>query len=81
MSGEILDMTHKFINISILVLSAASFIISCGIFLNVAVYVDENNTSPSVVFGGYFWNQLYWVMILFNFIMLVLSVIRLLRKQ
>lgn len=74
-------MTQKLIKLSIVVLSAACLIISCGLFWNLGVYADENNTSIRVVLGGDFWSLLYWVMIFFNFIILVLSVINLYGKK
>lgn len=66
-------MKNNFSNFSILLLSIFSFIISTKLFWNISLYVDKYNTSPSIVLGNSFWNYSYWFMILFNFLIIVLS--------
>jgi hypothetical protein len=35
--------------------------ISAKLFINVAIYADNFNTSPVVVYGGELWNSVSWI--------------------
>jgi hypothetical protein len=35
------------------------------------LYVDEANTSPSIVYGGVFWLNMSWLRLFFSFILTV----------
>lgn len=54
-------MKEKTLKISIFVLSFVCLIISLKLFWNLAIYVDEFNTSPDVVLGGEFWLSMNWL--------------------
>ncbi|GAA0866035.1 hypothetical protein [Paraclostridium tenue] len=54
-------MKEKTLKISIFVLSFICLIISLKLFWNLAIYVDEFNTSPDVVLGGEFWLSMNWL--------------------
>ena len=73
-------MKNKYLNLSILILSMICLIISIKIFYNLGVYVDEYNTSPSVVFGGDMWVYTQWISLGINAIICVLSGIGLIKK-
>lgn len=74
-------MKYKFWDLIILLLSITCLIISSKLFWNICVYVDEYNTTTSIVLGNYFWNCTYWFMLIFNFLICVLSGIKLLKKS
>ncbi len=71
----------KFINGSIFVLSFISLIISCKLFWNLAIYVDEFNTSPDVVLGGEFWLYMNWFKIGVSMLICILSGINLFQSE
>lgn len=71
----------KFINGSIFVLSFISLIISCKLFWNLAIYVDEFNTSPDVVLGGEFWLYMNWFKIGVSVLICILSGINLFQSE
>jgi hypothetical protein len=74
-------MKGKFLNISIFVLSIICLIITCNLFWNMGVYVDEFSTTPSVVLGGEFWLYMSWLKLLLSFLICVLSGISLFHKN
>ncbi|AZK45108.1 hypothetical protein EIM92_01955 [Paenibacillus lentus] len=74
-------MKYKFLNLSIFVISVICLIISMQLFWNINIYVDGHNTNPSIVLGGKSWLIAYWIMILFNLLICVLSFINLLKKK
>lgn len=65
-------MKKKPIEKFVFILTTMALIISVKLFWNMAIYVDEYGTSPSVVLGGNFWLLMSWLRL---FILLVLSVI------
>ena len=73
-------MKNKYLNLSILILSMICLIISIKSFYNLGIYVDEYNTSPSVVFGGDIWGYAQWISLGINAIICVLSGIGLIKK-
>lgn len=54
-------MNKRMIFIIILILSGLSLLISLQLFWNMGVYVDEYNTTPSVVYGSEFWLDMSWI--------------------
>ena len=52
--------SNKFINGSIFILSIICLIITCKLFWNLAIYVDEFNTFPDGVLGGELWLYMNW---------------------
>lgn len=74
-------MKHKFLNVSIFVISVFCLIISMQLFWNINIYVDEYNTNPAIVLGGESWLNAYWIMMLLNLALCVLSFINLLKKK
>ncbi|MBU3106114.1 hypothetical protein [Clostridium gasigenes] len=66
-------MKGKFLNISIFVLSIICLIISVNLFWNMGIYVDEFNTSPSIILGGDFWNYMNWLKLAFTAVISILS--------
>lgn len=73
-------MKNRVIDICILMIGIFNVMISSILFRNLGVFVDEYNTSPDIVFGGDFWNYAYWVMMLFNALIVILSILKLLKK-
>ena len=71
----------KFINGSIFVLSLICLIISCKLFWNLGIYVDEFNTSPDVVLGGEFWLYMDWLKLGASALICFLSGINLFQSQ
>ena len=74
-------MRRKIIYLVILVLSLASLFISLKTFYNLAIYVDEANTSPSVVLGGDIWLLMTWIKFSFLGIITLLAGKGLLTKE
>ena len=74
------QMKNKYLNLSILILSMICLIISIKTFYNLGIYVDEYNTSPSVVLGGDVWVYTQWISLVINAIICVLSGIGLIKK-
>lgn len=46
-------MKNKLLAISIFILSIICLIVAAKMMWNVGVFVDQFNTSPNIVFGGY----------------------------
>lgn len=74
-------MSRRIINISIFILSGICLIISMRLFYNIAIYVDDFNTTPSVVLGGDFWLMMNWLKLGALALICVLSGINLLKKN
>ncbi|MDE7339557.1 MAG: hypothetical protein K2N80_03205 [Lachnospiraceae bacterium] len=55
------------------------FSISANLFYQMGIYVDEYNTTPSVVYGGDFWLMASWFRLALSGIMTVISGIALFR--
>lgn len=55
------------------------FSISANLFYQMGIYVDEHNTTPSVVYGGDFWLMASWIRLALSGIMTVISGIALFR--
>ena len=71
----------KFLNISIFILSLVCLLISLKLFWNMGVYVDEFNTSPDVVLGGYLWLIMDWIRLGASALICALSGINLFKKH
>ena len=69
----------KVITFLIFLGSLLIFIISANLFYQVGIYVDEYNTTPSVVYGGDFWLMADWFRLALAGIMTVVSGISLFR--
>lgn len=74
-------MIDKILKISIFVLSLICLIISLKLFLNLAIYADEFNTSPDVVLGGEFWLYMNWLRLILSGAICVLSGISLFKDK
>ena len=74
-------MFEKTLKISIFVLSLVCLIISVKLFFNLAIYVDEFNTSPDVVLGGEFWLSMNWLRLVLSGIICILSGISLFKDK
>ncbi|AUN13752.1 hypothetical protein [Paraclostridium sordellii] len=74
-------MIDKILKISIFVLSLICLIISLKLFLNLAIYADEFNTSPDVVLGGEFWLYMNWLRLVLSGGICVLSGISLFKDK
>ena len=57
------------------------FSISANLCYQMGIYVDEHNTTPSVVFGGDFWLMASWFRLDLSGIMTVISGIALFRAE
>ena len=73
-------MKNKYLNLSILILGMICLIISIKTFYNLGFYVDEYNTSPSVVLGGDMWVYTQWIGVGINVIICALSGIEFIKK-
>lgn len=51
------------------VISLVILIITNGLFRNMGIYVDEVNTTPSIVSGGTFWLYMDWLRLILSFIL------------
>ena len=60
--------------------SLAVFVISVVLFWNMGIYVDEHNTTPTVICGGNFWLAADWLRLAISGIATLASGIYLLRK-
>ena len=54
----------KYLATIIFILSLIALVISLRLFSNLGIYVDEHNTSPSVVLGGDFYLFTNWLRLL-----------------
>ena len=54
----------KYLSAIIFILSLIALVISLRLFSNLGIYVDEHNTSPSVVLGGDFYLLTNWLRLL-----------------
>ena len=54
----------KYLSAIIFILSLIALVISLRLFSNLGIYVDEHNTSPSVVLGGDFYLFTNWLRLL-----------------
>ncbi len=70
-------MKNKFTNITIIILSCISLIISCKTILSLAIFSDEFNTSPDVILGGEFWLNMNWLQIPICVLVCILAAINL----
>ena len=52
--------SNKLINGSIFILSIICLIITCKLFWNLAIYIDEFNISTDIVLGGEFYLYMNW---------------------
>lgn len=74
-------MKDKFFNMIIFILGIFSLIISLKLFCNLGIYVDEFNTSPSIVLGGDFLNVMNWIELFCLILICILSGISLFKNQ
>lgn len=74
-------MRKKVVPLIVFVCSLAALWISANLFYNMGIYVDEHNTTPSVVYGGNFWLIMSWLRLGLLGIITVVSGIQLVRKK
>lgn len=74
-------MKQRLLNLSIFTISIMSLILSMKLFWNINIYVDEHNSNPAMVLGGNFWLNAYWIMMLLNLSIGILSFISLIKKK
>lgn len=67
----------RIVDLVIFVLSISALIISLKLFWNMGIYVDEYNTSPSIVCGGDFWLYMDWLRLALLSIISIISGVRL----
>lgn len=72
-------MKSKVSSIVVFISSLTTLIISMKLFWNMAIYVDEANTSPSVVLGGEFWLYMEWLKLGLLLVICIISGIQLIR--
>lgn len=65
---------------ALFLLCSLALVISLFLALNMGLYVDEHNTSPSAVLGGDFYLGAYWLRLLFLLLMTGLSLKLLIEK-
>lgn len=70
-------MKNKFTNITIILLSCVSLIISCKTIFSLAIFSDEFNTSPDIILGGEFWLNMNWLQIPLCILICILAAINL----
>ena len=70
---------RKVTTLFIFLSSLLVFIISANLFYQMGIYVDEYNTTPSIVCGGDFWLMADWFRLALAGIMAVVSGIALFR--
>lgn len=73
-------MRKKVVPLIVFVCSLAALWISANLFYNMGIYVDEHNTTPSVVYGGNFWLIMSWLRLGLLGIITVVSGIQLVEK-
>ncbi|MHC1723927.1 MAG: hypothetical protein AB9836_12075 [Aminipila sp.] len=73
-------MKNKFIMSAIFLCSIIALLISIKLFWNLGVYVDEANTTPSVICGGEFWLYMEWLRLMVLAVIVVFSGVKLLSK-
>lgn len=73
-------MKKKIGNFIVFVLSITALIISLKLFWNMGIYVDEYNTSPSIICGGDFWLYMDWLRLASLSIVSIISGIKLFRE-
>lgn len=73
-------MKKKIIPAIVFVCSLVIFVISANLSYQMGIYVDEYNTTPSVVYGGEFWLMADWLRLALAGIMTLLSGGLLLKK-
>lgn len=73
-------MRKKVVPLIVFVCSLAALWISANLFYNMGIYVDEHNTTPSVVYGGNFWLIMSWLRLGLLGIITVVSEIQLVKK-
>lgn len=73
-------MKGKSVNLIIFIVSALALGISLKLFWNMGIYVDEYNTSPSVVCGGEFWLYMDWLRLALLAVIAIASGAKVLRK-
>ncbi len=74
-------MRKKIIDLFILILSLTSLFISLKTFYNLSIYVDEVNTSPSVILGSDFWLLMNWMKFGLLALISLLAGIKLIKKE
>ncbi|EKY24397.1 hypothetical protein [Clostridium celatum] len=74
-------MKNKFLNIIIFILSSISLIITLKLFYNIGIYVDEYNTTPSLIYGGEFWLYMDWLRLGISILICVLSAVGICKKE
>lgn len=74
-------MNNKKVNVVIFVLSLICLVISAKLFINMAIFTDEFNTSPDVVCGGDFWLSMDWLRLALLFVISIVSGIKLFEKK
>ncbi|MTH08192.1 hypothetical protein GMA43_07445 [Turicibacter sanguinis] len=66
-------MNIKIITFIIFILSLICLITDMNLFYNLAIFVDEFNTSPDIVYGGDFWLLMNWVKLGLTALIILLS--------
>ena len=80
-TGEAVGHKKRGIDIFIFALSLFSLIISLKLFWNTGEFADEYGTSPTLMSGGWFWNDMDWVRLELLAALCVISGIKLFRRS
>lgn len=74
-------MRRKRSGLIIFILSSITLLISLKLFWNLGVYVDEYNSTPSVICGSEFWNYMSWLRLILLGVITVVSGISIFTKE
>lgn len=72
-------MKGKISAVIVFIFSLITLLVSMKLFWNMAIFVDEFNTSPSVVLGGDFWLYMEWLKLGLLLVICILSGFQLIR--
>lgn len=74
-------MNRKVFDVSIFVICIACLGISLKLLWEMGVFVDEYNVTPALVCGSELGLIIYWLRLLLQFILCILSGIKLIRRK
>ncbi|MCT4565259.1 MAG: hypothetical protein N4A68_13220 [Maledivibacter sp.] len=65
----------------VFILSGMVLLISLRLFWNMGIYVDEHNTTPSVISGSDFWLYMDWLRLVLLTVIFIISATSLFHKE
>lgn len=72
---------NKKMSTLIFILSGIALIVSAKLFINMAIFSDEFNTSPDVICGGEFWLSMDWMRLGILLVICIISGINMLSSN